>query len=242
MKRFLPFILIAVVALLTVGIATAIYRAKMRPTVVATAKRPPAPAPSAAASAAGQATEATPAPVEEKEDPSLHVRGPRNAPVTMEVYGDFQCPSCGHAAGITKELEAEYHGQFRVIFYEFPLAMHEHAVEAAMAAEAAAVQGKFWEMHDKLYEFQTVWSKVRNVGFFFDNYAEAIGLDVARFRADRLSQDLQQGIVAQGEAGTARGVKNTPTIFFNGTEFRGNFTKENLEAALKRALAEKKAP
>ncbi len=239
MKRFLPFILIAVVALMTVGIATAIYRVKMRPTAVAGVTPTPLSAASGTATAGGTPT---PTPVEEKEDPSLHIRGPRNAPVTIEVYGDFQCPSCGHAAGVMKELEAQYQVQIREIFYEFPLAMHNHAVEAAMAAEAAAIQGKFWEMHDKLYEFQAVWSKVSNVGFFFDNYAEAIGLDVARFRADRMSSDVQQTVIAQGEAGAARGVKNTPTIFFNGTEYRGTFTKENLEGALKAALEAKKAP
>lgn len=240
MKRFLPFLIIAVVALLTVGIATAIYRAKMRPaTPVAATPVPVAPTPAAGASAADAVAVATPTPAE-KEDPSLHVRGPRTAPVTVEVYGDFQCPSCGHSAGIMKELETQYHDQLRVIFYEFPLAMHNHAVEAAMAAEAAALQGKFWEMHDQLYQYQGVWTKTSNVGFFFDNYAEQIGLDVARFRADRKSPDVQQTVMAQGEAGVARGVKNTPTIFVNGTQFMGTFTKENLEEAVKKGLAAKK--
>lgn len=237
MKRFLPFLIIAVLALLTVGIATAIYRAKMRPpTPAATTSVPVAPTPAAGAAAANPVAVATPTP-EEKEDPSLHVRGPRTAPVTVEVYGDFQCPSCGHAAGIMKELETQYHDQLRVIFYEFPLAMHNHAVEAAMAAEAAGLQGKFWEMHDQLYQYQGVWSKTSKVGFFFESYAEQIGLDVARFRADRQSQDVQQTVMAQGEAGVARGVKNTPTIFVNGTQFMGTFTKENLEEAVKTALA-----
>ena len=73
----------------------------------------------------------------------------------------------------------------RVIFHEFPLEMHKHAVEAALAAEAAGVQGKFWEMHDMLYKYQSVWSNVSETNYFFESYAELIGLDVARFRADR---------------------------------------------------------
>ncbi len=240
MKRFLPFLIIAIVALLTVGIATAIYRAKMRPaTPVAATPVPAASTPAAGASAGDAAAVATPTP-EGKEDPSLHVRGPRTAPVTVEVYGDFQCPSCGHSAGIMKELEAQYHDQLRVIFYEFPLAMHQHAMEAAMAAEAAGVQGKFWEMHDLLYQYQAVWSKVSDVSQFFGSYAESIGLDVARFNADRQSPDIRQRVMSQGEAGTARGVKNTPTIFLNGNEVRAGFTRDSLQQAIEAARTPKK--
>lgn len=214
------------------GIAAAVYRAKMKP--IATARPTPAPVVS------GSPAAPTPTPAEEKEDPTLHVRGPRGAPVTMEVYADFQCPSCAHASLAISELEKEYGDQLRLIYYEFPLEMHKHAVEAARAAEAAGVQGKFWEMHDQLYKNQEVWSKVSNVKPFFEAYAEAIGLDVARFRADEQSPDVQLMVINQGEAGAARGVQNTPTIFVNGTQMRGAFTLESIRNAIEAALAEKR--
>lgn len=217
MKRFLPFLIIAVVALVAAGTAALLYRVKTQPL--------PAPA----ASAAGAA-----------EDPSLHARGPRNAPVTLEIYGDFQCPSCGTASHAIDELQKEHEGKIRVIFHEFPLEMHKHAAEAALAAEAAAIQGKFWEMHDMLYKYQSVWSRVGNAGYFFESYAELIRLDVARFRADRQSADVLARVIEDGKVGQTRGVKNTPTIFLNGTETKTAFTKDKLQEVIDAALAAKK--
>src|SRR5215471_7483185 len=87
-----------------------------------------------------------------------HVRGNPNAPVTLEEFGDFQCPSCGSYYPELKKIEAEFGDKLKVIFRELPLLpMHEHALLAAQAAEAAGLQGKFWEMHDKLYENQAKW-------------------------------------------------------------------------------------
>lgn len=223
MRRYLPFAIIAIVALVTVGVATTSYRSKMHP--VSQASATVTPAPSAA---------------DEKEDPSVHARGPRNAPVTIEVYGDFQCPSCGNFSVELGELEKQYGKQLRVIFHEFPLAMHKHAVKAAMAAEAAGLQGHFWEMHDMLYKYQPVWSETFDPSRIFAAYAESIGLDAKRFETDVKSPELQARIVAEGDAGVARGVKNTPTIFINGREVQGAFRQEIFQAAIDAALAEKK--
>jgi protein-disulfide isomerase len=224
MRRYLPFVIIAVVGLVTAGLATTLYRSKMHP--------------AAQPSAAGVAPMPTVA--NEPEDPSLHVRGPRSAPVTIEVYGDFQCPSCGAATAVIGELEKQYTGQLRVIFHEFPLAMHNHATEAAMAAEAAGLQGHFWEMHDMIYKYQSVWSQATNVSHFFAAYAESLGLDVGQFQSDAKSAEIQERVVSEGEAGVARGVKNTPTIFINGREVFSAFRRENLLQAIDAALAEKK--
>ena len=226
MKRFLPFLIIAVVGLVTVGLAALVYRVKTQP----------ASAPAATAAAG------TSKPAEAPEDPSLHVRGPRSAPVTLEIYGDFQCPSCSTASQAIDELQKQDEGKLRVIFHEFPLEMHRHAAEAAMAAEAAALQGKFWEMHDILYKYQLVWSRVNDINYFFESYAQSIGLDVARFRADRQSADVQAHVIEDGKIGQARGVKNTPTIFLNGTEIKAVFTKDKLQEAIDAALAAKKGP
>lgn len=244
MKRLLPFIVIVFVGLATVGGALIFYRAKMQPLAAAVpAPKPGLTAPGPNTSPGTPATQANGSPAAESpEDQSLHIRGPQNAPVTLEIYGDFQCPSCALVAALIKELREQYGDKLREIFYEFPLAMHNHSVEAARAAEAAAIQGKFWEMHDMLYEYQPVWSKTSNVGFFFENYAQSLGLDVARFRADYQAPDVQQMVVSQGEAGAARGVKNTPTIFLNGTLVRANFTKEKLQEQIDEALAAKEKP
>lgn len=223
MKRFLPFLIIAAVALLTVGIATGVYRAKTRP------------GPAPLAGVAGSPTLA-----EAPEDPSLHARGPRNAPVTLVIYGDFQCPSCALVSQAIDELQKQYEGKMRVVFHEFPLEMHKHAMEAALAAEAAAVQGKFWEMHDVLYQNQPVWGEATTASFLFDSYAESIGLDVARFRADRMAPDVRARVIADAAGGESRGVKSTPTIFINGIELRTGFTKDKMQEAIEAALAPKK--
>jgi protein-disulfide isomerase len=223
MRRYLPFIIIAVVALLTVGVAATIYRSKMH-----------------SGSQASATTGSSPLVVEQKEDESLHVRGPRNAPVTLEIYGDFQCPSCGITSAALAGFEKQYGNQMRVIFHQFPLAMHQHAVKAAMAAEAAGLQGHFWEMHDMLYKYQSVWSRASDVSTFFAGYAESLGLNASQFEADTQSPELQARIVAEAEAGVARGVKNTPTIFINGRQVPNGFRPDVMQAAIDAALAQKK--
>lgn len=229
MRRLLPFAIIALVGLLTVGVATALYRSKMQPAKPATV--------AAGTSPAGSSS---PALTEDKEDENIHSRGPRNAPVTMEVYGDFQCPSCGVATVIVDDMQKKYGDQLRIVFHEFPLAMHQHAVKAAMAAEAAGLQGHFWEMHDMLYKYQSVWSKSSDPSAFFGAYAESLGLDGGQFAMDAKSPEVQARVISDGDAGVARGVKNTPTIFVNGTEVQNGFRPESLQQAIEGALAEKK--
>jgi protein-disulfide isomerase len=218
MKRYLPFAIIIAVAVLAVGAGALLYRAKMR-------------------ALSAPATVVAPAPADKAETEALHVRGAPSAPVTLEVFGDFQCPSCATVSGVISKLEQDYGPRLRVIFREFPLAMHSHAVEAALAAEAAGLQGHFWEMHDMLYQYQTVWSKVSDVSHFFDAYAESLGLDVERFRMDSQSAAVRARVISEGDLGVSRGVKNTPTLFINDSELRGAFTRENLQAAIDAALA-----
>jgi protein-disulfide isomerase len=227
MKRFLPFAIIIVVGLLTIGAGAMFYRARM--------------------AVAGAVPVATARPVDAtlsnaQETEPLHARGPVDAPVTLEEFGDFQCPSCATVSDAINRLEPDYGPRLRVIFREFPLAMHSHAVEAAMAAEAAGLQGRFWEMHDMLYQYQTVWSRVSDVSRFFGAYAESLGLDVERFRTDSQGPAVRARVISEGELGVSRGVKNTPTLFINGSEFRGAFTRERLRAAIDVALAAKKKP
>jgi len=209
----------------------ALYRQKTKPSTQAQTSSP------SASVASGGATS-----TEEAEDPKLHIRGPRDAVLKIEIYGDFQCPACATASRVIDELQAqEYRGKMKVIFHEFPLAMHQHAKEAAMVAEAAGLQGKFWEMHDTLYKYQDVWSKIGNPGFFFESYAQQIGLDVEQFKADRNSMKVEDMVIEDGTDGLARGVQNTPTIFINGVEAKTAFTREKLKEAIDAALAPKKS-
>ena len=222
MKRYLPFIIIAAVAALTVGAGVMLYRAKQH--AIATA------------SITSKPVEKT---ISETADTfdgkAAHVRGAPDAPVTLEVFGDFQCPSCATVSGVISKLEQEYGPRLRVVFRQFPLAMHPHALEAALAAEAAGLQGRFWEMHDMLYQYQSIWSNASNPRRLFEIYAGSLGLDVERFKEDSRSDEVRTRIITEGEDGVSRGVKNTPTLFVNG-QVRTAFTAERLREAIDAAL------
>src|SRR5205814_4081468 len=94
---------------------------------------------------------------------SGHVRGRSDAPVTIIEFGDFQCPPCANLSEPINQLERDYRSRLRIVFRHFPLPNHQHAREAALASEAASLQGRFWEMHDLLYREQSVWSKAQDV-------------------------------------------------------------------------------
>ena len=195
MKRFLPFLIIAVVALLAVGAGVMLYRAK-REVVF-----PPIP---------GEIAESQPG----AKPP--HFRGAPQATVVVEEFADLQCPPCAALSKLLKKLEDDYAGRVRIVFRQFPLEMHKFAEPAAYAAEAAAVQGKFWEMADELYQNQIAWSKADNVAPLFEEYAQKIGVNIERFRADLAQRDkLQTRIEADKARGKAMAVVGTPTIFLN---------------------------
>ena len=168
-----------------------------------------------------------------------HVRGPDNAPVTLEEFGDFECPPCGALYPVLKTIEGENGARLRVVFREFPLTqMHPHALSAAHAAEAAGVQSKFWEMHDLLYENQNIWKEAFDVRPIFEGFASRIGLDVERFKRDQTGEIVDARIVRDGIRGHSLGVVGTPTLFINGREIpyeRFN-TPEGLRAEINKAL------
>ena len=237
MRRFLPVIIILAVAIVTAATAGWFYHEKMRPDAV----KPPralATERELAPSSTIPPDIAAPSEVTPVAD-SLHARGAADALVTLEIYGDFQCPSCAKTTALIDEIEQSYGSKLRVVFHEFPLKMHAHALEAAMAAEAAGVQGHFWEMHDALYKYQDVWSKASNPGRFFGAYAETMGLNAEQFQTDLQSAQIKSLIMTQGDAGVARGVRNTPTLFINGQEVKGVFDPVILRAAIDAALVGK---
>jgi protein-disulfide isomerase len=168
-----------------------------------------------------------------------YVKGNASARITVEEFSDFQCPACSGLEPGLKRVMADYNDRVRFVFRNYPLQMHKYAFIAARAAEAAGLQGKFWEMHDMLYENQKEWSDSMEPRVQFDSYATRLGLDVQRFKADMDRQELAERIKADMMRGNALGVKGTPTVYLNGRELvPGRLVTEDdlrreIEAALK---------
>jgi protein-disulfide isomerase len=164
---------------------------------------------------------------------SDHVLGPETAPVTLVEYGDYQCPSCGQAYPIIKALLHRVGRQVRFVFRNFPLAtIHPDAEGAAEAAEAAGAQGRFWAMHDVLFENQEALGGADLVG-----YASALGLDESRF-AEELTEHVHATRVREDFTGGVRsGVNGTPTFFINEGRHDGPYDFENLLRALEVEIA-----
>jgi protein-disulfide isomerase len=141
--------------------------------------------------------------------------GSAAAPVTLIEYSDFQCNFCAGYAGLLKPLRAEYGDRVRFIFRFFPLSNHSYGMISAQAAYAAHLQGKFWEMHDLLYENQQAWSESSDPRPYFDAYAEYLGLDVDKFRADAQAQSTIDFIEKQQADGERAGVNHTPWFIAN---------------------------
>ncbi len=157
-----------------------------------------------------------------------HVQGPADAPLTLVEYGDYQCPYCGQADTIVKQLQQEMGDQLRFVFREFPLAqIHPHAEHAAEAAEAAGAQGKYWEMHDVLYERQRALDDAH-----LEQYAGSVGLDVGRFDREMRGQTYLERVREDFTGGVESGVEGTPTFFINGRRHDGSFDLQTLRAAL----------
>lgn len=151
-------------------------------------------------------------------------RGPDTATVKMVEYADFQCPACAQYHPLVLELEKAYPNELQVQFRHFPLTqIHIHALNASRAAEAAGRQGKFWEMHDMIFEKQTAWSGLTDPRPAFESYAKDLGLNVEQFKADSENKDLVDGgINADRAEGEKMGVNGTPTFYVNGKKVDAN--------------------
>ena len=176
-----------------------------------------------------------------------HIRGNPKATVTLEEFGDFECPMCGTYSVEVKKIEAEFGDRLRVIFREYPLypTPHKYALIAAQAAEAAGLQGRFWEMHDKLYENQKAWSEAKDVMPMFIDYARQIGLDTDRFGRDLSGDVVATRITQDGIRGHARAVSGTPSFFVNGKEARPEdqtWSPEGLRKMINAALSGNPTP
>jgi formate-nitrite transporter family protein len=151
-----------------------------------------------------------------------HIVGPDDAAVTLVEYGDFECPYCGMAHPIVKTAQRELGGQLRFVFRHFPLAeAHPHARIAAQAAEAAGAQGRFWEMHDMLFEHQDALEPEDLIG-----YAELLGLDTAQFARELEAGMYEKRVRDDFRSGVRSGVNGTPTFFVNGDRYDGSWANE----------------
>jgi protein-disulfide isomerase len=208
MKRYLPFVIIAAVLVAAVGGGFMMFRSA-QPQSLTT----PTPAGGSVATSKGV--------------------------VTIDEYGDYQCPPCGALHPIIKTLKGEYGDRIQFAFHHFPLTqLHSHALEASYAAAAAGLQGKFWEMHNMLYEKQSEWSEVGDFRPIVLEFARKIGLDLPRFTRDIdglqvvtiVSEDMQRGALL--------GVNGTPAVFINSQLIHSdNFSTEGLRKEINRRLS-----
>ena len=171
---------------------------------------------------------------------SVHIRGNPEAAVTLEEFGDFECPNCANLATFLDQLIKEYDPRVRLIFHNFPLPMHQFARDAALAAEAAGLQDRYWEMHDMLFREQAVWSSATDPGMLFDTYAETIGLDLNRFRKDVKSDIVRERLDSDQARAKSLGVETAPTLFVNKREMGPNDrTPEGVRRLVDQALEAK---
>jgi len=147
-----------------------------------------------------------------------HMHGPSDAKVVIEEFADFECGGCGMVHPIIKQMEKEFGPRIAIVFREFPLAKHKNGMNAAQAAEAAGLQGKFWEMHHLLFENQQTWEGLSDVRSLFRDYANQAGLDVERFERDMVSDTVKNRIAADQARAASIGISSTPSAFLNGRE------------------------
>jgi protein-disulfide isomerase len=159
------------------------------------------------------------------------VKGPASAPITLVAWSDFQCPFCSRAVPTVRQVEDAYKGKVRIAFKQFPLPFHDKAHLAAEAALAANEQGKFWQMHDKLFANQQALDRPS-----LEKYAQELGLDMGKFKAALDSGKFKDKVDAEDKEGAAFGVTGTPTFFINGTRLVGAQPFDAFKAAIDKEL------
>ena len=165
-----------------------------------------------------------------------HIKGRPNAPVTLVEYGDYECPYCGQAYFVIKEIERTFARVVRFVFRNFPLtSVHPHAERAAEAAECAGAQDKFWEMHDCLFEHQDALGDRHLV-----DYAALVKLDIVQFNRDMIERRYLSRVREDFLSGVRSGVNGTPTFFINGFRYDGSLDLESLSSAIAYAAKEEK--
>jgi protein-disulfide isomerase len=171
-----------------------------------------------------------------------HIQGKDTAPVTLVEYGDYECPYCGQAYPIIKQVQKHFGSKLRFVFRNFPVSqIHPHAQQAAEAAESAAVQIRFWEMHDYLYEHQQALDDKH-----LEKYASELGLDLAKFKNDMIKHTYVNRVREDFISGVRSGVNGTPTFYINEIRYNDSWDYETLLKTLvftikENELADKRA-
>ena len=147
-----------------------------------------------------------------------HVRGESSSPaVTLVEYSDFQCPACASFEPLLQDISTTYGSDVRLVYRHFPLyTLHPNAEAAAFASEAAALQGKFWEMHDLLFDRQDDWENLAAPTDMFAAYADLLGLNVEQFKSDLVSDVVRDRVKVDVNSGNAANISATPTLYLNG--------------------------
>lgn len=172
--------------------------------------------------------------------PTNHTKGSTETGVALIEYGDFQCPACSQYYPIVKQIAETYKDKITVQFRNFPLIqIHPNAMAAHRAAEAADKQGKFWEMHDLLYETQNDWASSNNAGPIFESYAQQLGLDMGKFKTDVASEEINALINADRQEGNKIGANSTPTFVLDGVKVDNPRSLEDFTKLIDEAIAKK---
>lgn len=217
MRRYLPFSIIGAVFLIATGAGVALYQAHSQTT---------APTGKLAFGSPG----ANPP----------HVRGSLKASVALEEFGDFECLPCSQFFPILKQAKADYGDRLSVTFREYPLNKHTRAQAAARAAEAAGLQGRFWEMHDALYTTRLVWIAASDTRAALIDCASKLNLDIEQFKKDMDSDKVSMRIADDHDRVVSLGLDRTPSVYINGDKVTTHpITIEALHSAIDAALGEK---
>jgi|SRR6516162_2130096 protein-disulfide isomerase len=170
---------------------------------------------------------------------SANALGPANAPVTIEFFSDLQCPQCARYEPMVKSLKAEFGAKVRMVLRNFPLSAHAHALLASCAAEAAASQGKFWEMAEALYKTQWIWANAPAPRVILMDQAKQLGLDLDKFQKDLDGTEVRERIGDDQRRAQALGVKTAPSVVINGYNVpNSEFSEDGFRTAIKAALAQ----
>ena len=166
-----------------------------------------------------------------------YIKGNIEASVTLVEYLDFECEACRAYYPMVKQLSSEFENDLRVVVRYFPLPGHKNSMNAALAVEAANRQGKYWQMHDILYENQQAWGeKQTSDARLFETYAQQIGLNMDQFKDDTSNKELRQRIERDKFAGQKLGVSGTPTFFLNGEKIPNPKSYDDFKSFIKAAL------
>lgn len=175
-------------------------------------------------------------PLLEVSDPDW-IKGKKDAKVVVVEYSDLQCPACAAYYPLTKELLKLYGEQIGFVYRHFPLRnIHSNAQISAQVAEAAGVQGKFWEMHDLLFERQAKWAEEKDPKPLFEGYAKELGLNVEQFKTDLESEKVASEVENDFQSGLKSGVNATPTFFINGKKIQNPRTFEEFKSIIEKEI------